>query len=47
MTYEVEISNQAEIDLRSIDEYIAFELLAPDNASGQITRLENGMLSLE
>lgn len=40
MMYEVEISGQAETDLREIYEYIAFELLAPDHASGQLDRLE-------
>ena len=37
MIFEVEISEQAEADLRGIFEYIAFTLLAP----------ENGILSLE
>ena len=36
MIYEIEISEQAEVDLRGIYEYIAFELLAPENASGQL-----------
>ena len=47
MIFEVEISEQAEADLRGIFEYIAFTLLAPENASGQLDRLENGILSLE
>ena len=34
MMYEVETTDQAETDLREIYEYIAFELLAPDHASG-------------
>ena len=38
--YHVDISDQAEQDLRAIFEYIAFELLAPGNASGQLDRLE-------
>lgn len=40
MMYEVETTDQAETDLREIYEYIAFELLSPDNASGQLVRLE-------
>ena len=40
MMYEVETTDQAETDLRDIYEYIAFELLAPDHASGQLDRLE-------
>ena len=36
MIYDIEISDQAEIDLRGIFEYIAFELQAPENASGQL-----------
>ena len=40
MMYEVELSDQAETDLREIYEYIAFELLSPDHASGQLDRLE-------
>ena len=47
MIFEVEISEQAEADLRGIFEYIAFTLLAPENAGGQLDRLENGILSLE
>ena len=38
--YDVNISNQAEQDLRGIYEYIAFELFAPENAWAQIVRLE-------
>ena len=40
MIYDIVISDQAEIDLRGILEYIAFELQAPENASGQFDRLE-------
>ena len=47
MNYEVELSAQADADLRGIYEYIAFTLLAPENASGQLDRLEEGILSLE
>ena len=40
MIYEVEVSEQADSDLRGIFEYIAFELQSPENASGQLDRLE-------
>lgn len=33
MTYDVIVTEQADADLRGIYEYIAFELLSPDNAS--------------
>lgn len=46
MIYEVEISQQADSDLRGIYEYIAFELQSPKNASGQLDRLEGKILSL-
>lgn len=44
MIYEVEISKQAEADLRGIFEYIAYTLLAPKNASGQLERLEHRLV---
>ena len=47
MIYEVEVSEQADSDLRGIFEYIAFELQAPENASGQLERLEEQILSLD
>ena len=47
MNYEVELSIQADADLRGIYEYIAFTLLAPENASSQLDRLESGILSLD
>ena len=46
MIYEVELSEQADSDLRGIFEYISFELQSPENASGQLDRLEEQMLSL-
>ena len=46
MIYEVEVSEQADSDLRGIFEYIAFELQSPKNASGQLKRLEEQILSL-
>ena len=47
MKYKIEISEQADKDLRNIYEYIAFELQDPENASGQIDRLEKHILSLD
>ena len=47
MMYEVEVSEQADSDLRGIFEYIAFELQALENASGQLERLEEQILSLD
>ena len=47
MIYEVEISEQADNDFRGIFEYIAFELQSPENASGQLDRLEEQILSLD
>lgn len=47
MTYEVVTTDQADADLRGIFEYIAFDLQSPENASGQLDRLEDGIISLE
>ncbi len=47
MIFKVEISLQAEEDLRGIFEYIAFELLSPENAERQLKRLEKQILSLD
>ena len=47
MIYYIVISDQAEIDLRGIFEYIAFELQTPENASGQLDRLEACIMNLE
>ena len=47
MIYEVEVSEQADLDLRGIFEYIAFELQSPENASRQLDRLEEQILSLD
>lgn len=47
MNYEVELSAQADADLRGIYEYIAFTLLASENAVNQLDRLETGIISLE
>lgn len=47
MNYKVELSLQADADLRGIYEYMAYTLLALENAGGQLDRLEAGILSLE
>lgn len=40
MTYKIDISKQAQADLRGIYEYIAYNLLSPQSAAGQLDRLE-------
>lgn len=47
MIYEVEISAQADFDLRGIFEYIAYELQSPENAIGQLDRLEENIMKLD
>ncbi len=47
MIYEVEVSEQADNDLRGIFEYIALELQSPENASRQLDHLEEQILSLD
>ena len=47
MNYEVRLTIEAENDLRSIFEYIAFELQSPQNATGQLDRLEQSIMSLD
>ena len=47
MIYEVVTTEQADADLRGIYEYIAFELLSPDHAAGQLGRLEERIVGLE
>lgn len=46
MKYAIEVSARAKCDLRGIYEYIAFELLAPENAGSQLNRLEKGIMEL-
>ena len=46
MKYDVTFTEQAENDLRGIFEYIAFDLLSPENAAGQLDRIEERILSL-
>jgi len=47
MMFDVRISEQADSDLRGIFEYIAFELMAPENAAGQLDRLEEAISKLD
>lgn len=47
MIYEIEVSGQADRDLRGIFEYIAIELQSPENANGQLDRLEEQISSLD
>lgn len=47
MSYEVNISSEAQEDLRGIYAYIAFNLLSPLNAKGQIIRLNEAIRSLD
>lgn len=47
MIYEVIITDQADADISDIYKYIASELLSPDNAAGQIGRLEKHIVGLE
>lgn len=47
MKYCVRMTEQAAADLRSVFEYIAYDLLAGQNALAQLDRLEQAILSLE
>lgn len=47
MMFDVQISEQADKDLRGIYEYIAFELQSVDSAAGQLDRLEEAIGKLE
>ena len=46
MIFDVQVSAQADSDLRDIYEYIAFDCLAPENALGQLDRLEDAISKL-
>lgn len=46
MSYQVNISDEAERDLNSIFEYIAYELLSVKGAVNQLSRLEKEIKSL-
>ena len=47
MMYTIKITAQADNDLRSIYEHIAYELQSPENASGQLDRIEKCIMSLD
>lgn len=47
MIFDIQISSQAESDLRGIFEYIAFELQSVQNAVGQLARIEESINSLD
>ena len=40
MSYTVNISLQADKDIRAIYEYIALTLMSPENANAQLSRFE-------
>ena len=45
--YKVEITKEALQDMEDIYNYIAIDLLAPDNAMGQYNRIANAILKLD
>ena len=45
--YEVKITDEALTDMEMIYEYIANELLAPENALGQYNRIADAILTLD
>lgn len=45
--YEVKITDEALADMEKIYEYIATQLLAPENAMGQYNRIADAILSLD
>ncbi len=45
--YKVEITKEALQDMEDIYDYIAVELLAPENAMGQYNRIADEILSLD
>ena len=47
MSYQVNITNEADRDLRAIFEYMAFELLSVENAENHLNRLEKAIRSLD
>lgn len=47
MKFNVELTEQADKDLRSIYLYISIDLNSPDNAIKQIKRLWDAILSLD
>lgn len=47
MKYRIIITEQAEIDLRNIYEYIAFTLLEPEIGIRQLEKIEEAILNLD
>lgn len=47
MIYSVNISAQADKDIRAIYEYIALTLMSPENANAQLSRLEDHINKLD
>ena len=47
MIYSVNISAQADKDIRAIYEYIALTLMSPENANAQLSRLEERINKLD
>ena len=47
MIYSVNISAQADKDIRAIYEYIALSLMSPENANAQLSRLEERINNLD
>ena len=45
--YRVDITDEALADMESIYEYVAFKLLAPENAMGQYNRIADAILTLD
>lgn len=43
MIYKIDITAQAKADLRGIFDYISIDLLSPQNAIGQLGRLEENI----
>jgi len=47
ISYEVRLTEQARSDLKNVFEYVAFKLMAPNNAETQLRRIENAILDLK
>jgi len=47
MKYKINLTEQAETDLRDIYEYITYTLLEPRIAAGQLERIEKSIMSLD
>ena len=47
MIYKIDITAQAKADLRGIYDYISIDLLSPQNAIGQLGRLEESIMGLK